>query len=96
MSAFDGTESIPHPVEPPPEESYEPPGGYYGGGNGRAPGGRSEGSGGPGGGYERTPPQDVAAEQGVLGGMLLSKDAIADVIDVVKGRDFYQPKHEQV
>jgi replicative DNA helicase len=48
------------------------------------------------GGYERTPPQDPAAEQGVLGGMLLSKDAIADVIDVVKGRDFYQPKHEQV
>jgi len=48
------------------------------------------------GGYERTPPQDLAAEQGVLGGMLLSKDAIADVIDVVKGRDFYQPKHEQI
>jgi replicative DNA helicase len=48
------------------------------------------------GGYERTPPQDPAAEQGVLGGMLLSKDAIADVIDVVKGRDFYQPKHEQI
>ena len=28
----------------------------------------------------RTPPQDVAAEQSVLGAMLLSKDAIADVV----------------
>ena len=29
--------------------------------------------------FERTPPQDVIAEQSVLGGMLLSKDAISDV-----------------
>ncbi|HEX4791871.1 MAG TPA: replicative DNA helicase [Actinospica sp.] len=94
MSVFDGTEGIPHPVEPPPEETYEPAGGYYGPGSGGA-GGRGSGGGG-GSTYERTPPQDTAAEQGVLGGMLLSKDAIADVIDVVKGRDFYQPKHEQI
>ncbi len=46
--------------------------------------------------YDRTPPQDLAAEQGVLGGMLLSKDAIADVIEVVKGRDFYKPAHELI
>jgi len=26
--------------------------------------------------------------------MLLSKDAVADVIEVIKGRDFYLPKHE--
>jgi replicative DNA helicase len=32
----------------------------------------------------------------VLGGMLLSKDAIADVIDVIKGRDFYKPAHELI
>ena len=30
--------------------------------------------------FERTPPQDIAAEQCVLGGMLLSKDAIADAV----------------
>ena len=29
----------------------------------------------------RQPPQDLAAEQSVLGGMLLSKDAIADVLE---------------
>lgn len=46
--------------------------------------------------YGRTPPQDVAAEQSVLGGMLLSKDAIADVVEVVRGADFYRPAHELV
>jgi len=45
-------------------------------------------------GGERTPPHDTLAEQGTLGGMLLSKDAVADVIEVIKGRDFYLPKHE--
>ncbi len=46
--------------------------------------------------YGRTPPQDLAAEQSVLGGMLLSKDAIADVIEVLRGNDFYRPAHETV
>jgi replicative DNA helicase len=37
------------------------------------------------------------AEQCVLGGMLLSKDAIADIIDSpLKGRDFYRPAHEMI
>ena len=47
-------------------------------------------------GPDRTPPQDVAAEQSVLGAMLLSKDAIGDVAEVVKGRDFYRPAHETI
>ncbi|MDP9417628.1 MAG: replicative DNA helicase [Actinomycetota bacterium] len=46
--------------------------------------------------YERTPPQDVVAEQSVLGGMLLSKDAIADVVEVLRGNDFYRPAHELI
>ncbi len=46
--------------------------------------------------YERTPPQDVVAEQSVLGGMMLSKDAIADVVEVLRGTDFYRPAHELV
>ena len=37
--------------------------------------------------FERTPPHDVAAEQCVLGGMLLSKDAISDVIEVIRPTD---------
>jgi len=44
----------------------------------------------------RTPPQDVAAEQSVLGGMMLSKDAIADVIEVLRSNDFYRPVHETI
>ncbi|MCK6210397.1 replicative DNA helicase [Georgenia sp. EYE_87] len=47
-------------------------------------------------GFDRTPPQDVAAEQSVLGGMLLSKDAIADVVEELRGNDFYRPAHEFV
>jgi replicative DNA helicase len=46
--------------------------------------------------YDRTPPQDIAAEQSVLGGMMLSKDAIADVIEVVRPNDFYRPAHQLV
>ena len=50
--------------------------------------------GGPAQDLGRTPPQDIAAEQSVLGGMMLSKDAIADVIEVLKSNDFYRPAHE--
>ncbi|WP_246005055.1 replicative DNA helicase [Nocardioides marmorisolisilvae] len=42
------------------------------------------------------PPQDVDAEQSVLGSMLISKDAIADVTETVKGHDFYRPAHETI
>jgi replicative DNA helicase len=44
----------------------------------------------------RTPPQDNAAEQCVLGAMMLSKDAIADVVESLRGVDFYRPVHESV
>ncbi|MCE7001016.1 replicative DNA helicase [Saccharothrix sp. S26] len=47
-------------------------------------------------GFERQPPQDLAAEQSVLGGMLLSKDAIADVVEVLAPNDFYRPAHQAV
>ncbi|MEV6603295.1 replicative DNA helicase [Kutzneria sp. NPDC051319] len=47
-------------------------------------------------GFERQPPQDLAAEQSVLGGMLLSKDAIADVVEVLSPNDFYRPAHQSV
>ena len=45
---------------------------------------------------ERTLPHDVLAEQSALGGMLLSKDAVADVIESLRGADFYVPKHELI
>ncbi|HEX2133183.1 MAG TPA: replicative DNA helicase [Actinophytocola sp.] len=48
------------------------------------------------GGLDRQPPQDMAAEQSVLGGMMLSKDAIADVVEVLRPGDFYRPAHQVV
>ncbi|HEX5428192.1 MAG TPA: DnaB-like helicase N-terminal domain-containing protein, partial [Pedococcus sp.] len=45
---------------------------------------------------ERVPPQDVGAEQSVLGGMLLSKDAIADCVEGLRSTDFYRPAHELI
>ena len=49
-------------------------------------------------GYDgRLPPQDPEAERAVLGSMLLSKDAIADVVESpLRGVDFYRPAHEQI
>lgn len=42
------------------------------------------------------PPQDIQAEQCVLGAMLLSKQAIDPAADTVEPRDFYRPAHEQI
>jgi replicative DNA helicase len=46
--------------------------------------------------FGRQPPQDNAAEMSVLGGMLLSKDAIADVLERLRPGDFYRPAHQNV
>ncbi|MBB4935394.1 replicative DNA helicase [Lipingzhangella halophila] len=48
------------------------------------------------GGYERTPPHDIMAEQSVLGGMLLSKEAISQVVEIVRSVDFYRPAHQTI
>lgn len=47
-------------------------------------------------GPDRTPPQDIGAEQSVLGAMMLSKDAIAEVIETIRDVDFYRPTHQAV
>lgn len=39
------------------------------------------------------PPYDQQAEQSTLGGMLLSRDAVDDVAEVVRADDFYHPRH---
>jgi replicative DNA helicase len=44
----------------------------------------------------RVPPQDVVAEQSVLGAMLMSKQAIDPASELLSGRDFYRPAHELI
>lgn len=44
----------------------------------------------------RVPPNDQGAERAVLGGMLQSKDAIADVIEIIRSDDFYVPANAAV
>jgi replicative DNA helicase len=46
--------------------------------------------------YERVPPHNVEAEESVLGSMLLSKDAIAEVLELLREDDFYRPAHRTV
>ncbi len=78
------TESDTRGVPDPPFEEW---------GDGPAPYAPGERPSRPG---DRTPPQDMAAEQSVLGSMLISKDAIADVSETVRGVDFYRPSHETI
>ena len=46
--------------------------------------------------FDRTPPHDIAAEQCVLGGMMLSRDALADVLEILHPGDHYRPAHTLV
>ena len=45
---------------------------------------------------EKIPPNNIEAEKSVLGAAMLSKDALADVVDVVKPDDFYHAAHKEI
>ncbi len=45
---------------------------------------------------ERVPPQNIEAEQAVLGAMLIKKEAIAEVSQLLKPSDFYREAHRIV
>ena len=44
----------------------------------------------------RLPPNNTAAEAAVLGAMLLSREAIADAVEVLESEHFYRPAHGHV
>jgi replicative DNA helicase len=44
----------------------------------------------------RIPPHNLDAEQSVLGAMMASKEAIANVVEVLEAVDFYQPAHSEI
>ncbi len=46
--------------------------------------------------FDRIPPQDLEAERSVLGSMMLSKDAILEVAEIVDSSDYYQPANETI
>ena len=45
---------------------------------------------------DRVPPQNIDAEQAVLGAMLIKKDAIAEVSQILRPEDFYRDAHKIV
>ena len=44
----------------------------------------------------RLPPQNIEAEQSVLGALMLDKDAIIKVADILKPNDFYRGSHNNI
>jgi replicative DNA helicase len=83
VSVTESDTRFPPPDDRPYEEWGDGPAPYAPGEAPRSPG-------------DRTPPQDMAAEQSVIGSMLISKDAIASVSEVLRGPDFYRPAHETI
>ncbi len=45
---------------------------------------------------ERVPPHNLEAEESVLGSMMLSGEAIAAVVELMKADDFYRPAHGRI
>ncbi|AMB99324.1 replicative DNA helicase [Aerococcus urinaehominis] len=43
---------------------------------------------------DRIPPQDIEAEQSVLGAILLERDRMASVLEFINAHDFYQRAHQ--
>lgn len=46
--------------------------------------------------FERVPPQDITAEQAVLGSMLLTTTAIPAVVKILHPEDYYRPAHQLI
>lgn len=44
----------------------------------------------------KIPPQDQEMEQAVLGALMLEKEAIIDVIEILRPEVFYNPKHKEI
>jgi replicative DNA helicase len=45
---------------------------------------------------DRVPPHNMDAEESVLGSMMLSAEAIASVVEVLKAEDFYRSAHQRI
>jgi replicative DNA helicase len=45
---------------------------------------------------ERVPPQNLEAEQSVLGSMLIEKEAIVKAMEILQPEDFYRDAHRGI
>lgn len=46
--------------------------------------------------HGKTPPQDIELEKVVLGAIMLEKNALSEVIDILTPETFYQPQHTKI
>lgn len=44
----------------------------------------------------RIPPQNIEAEQSVLGAILLDKEVLSNVTEIISGQDFYRDDHKEI
>ena len=44
----------------------------------------------------KLPPQNIEAEQSVLGCLMIDKDAIIKVVDFLRAEDFYRSSHQKI
>jgi replicative DNA helicase len=50
----------------------------------------------PGAGLDRLPPQNIEAEQSVLGAVLLENDALLKALEILSAEDFYRESHRKL
>lgn len=47
-------------------------------------------------GNEKLPPQNIEAEQSVIGAILLENDALLKALEIISGEDFYRESHRKI
>lgn len=40
------------------------------------------------------PPQNVSAEESLLGSILIEEKILIDIVDIIRPSDFYDPRHK--
>ena len=46
--------------------------------------------------FEKLPPQNIEAEEALLGSLLIDKEAIIKIVDTIKPQDFYKDVHQMI
>ncbi len=44
----------------------------------------------------RIPPQDIVAEKSLLGALMLSNDSLPEILTILRPRDFYEKRHQDI